>query len=516
MKRSLIMLPIAAMAIVLSGCTTLIGSSYGTSDLYRRDTRTEIALRRQAEAEAERAEAEARRAEWEARQAAAEADLAEAEYYAMYGGGSSYGSGQEDFLSIVADDYQSAYARRLYGFESPTYQLPSSYYDLRSSSAMFYASAYDPAFYNVMVSGNQVWVEPKYVTSMFGSWGATNVTFGLYSSPWAYGYGYYADPFYYSWWGYPRYSWYDWNWTMCYNPYHYDPWCNPYYYDPWCYNYYYAHHGHHGHYNPHGPHGPGHGHNPGPPPPSHRPGHDHVTGPGAGSGPNYNYNGSRGNSGTRYTSPVTDRNYGGTTSDGRPRTGSIASGYNPRESAGRVSTIEGGNRGNSMSGLPAGQGTTRIEGGVNRGYVGGSNGNVGGSNGNDSRGNMGNFRQGGTSSRGEATVGGGNNRGQGANSVGGSTSTRRGSGSVGGSSGGRNNRSGSSGSTYRGGSSGGGNRSGGSGSTYRGGSSGGGNRASGSVGTGTLRGGSSGSSSGSGSYSGGSRSGGGGSTSSRR
>jgi hypothetical protein len=65
---------------------------------------------------------------------------------------------------------------------------------------MVYASAYDPAYYNIMISGNQVWVEPRYVTSMFGAWGATNVTFGLYASPWNYGWRYRVDPFYYAWW----------------------------------------------------------------------------------------------------------------------------------------------------------------------------------------------------------------------------------------------------------------------------------------------------------------------------
>ena len=168
-----------------------------------------------AEAEAERMAAEARQAQWEARIAQANADAAEAEYYAMV-------NSEPNFTNIVADDYQSAYARRLYGFQSPTYNMPSSYYNLLNSSSMYYVTAYDPAYYNVMVSGDQVWVEPKYITSMFGSWGATNVTFGIYASPWNYGWSYRVDPFYYSMWGYPHYSWYDWNWTMCYNPYYYD------------------------------------------------------------------------------------------------------------------------------------------------------------------------------------------------------------------------------------------------------------------------------------------------------
>ena len=258
MKRSLILLPIAVMALLLSGCTAMMNmSSYGTSDLYRTNNRADVATQLRAEAEAERLEAEARQAQWEARLAEANASAAEAEYYAAI-------SGQPSYTNIVADDYDSAYARRLYGFQSPTYNMPSSYYDLVSSSSIYYVTAYDPSYYNVMVSGNQVWVEPKYITSMFGSWGATNVTFGIYASPWNYGWSYRVDPFYYSMWGYPRYSWYDWNWNICYNPYYYDWYWSGCYYDP----YYYHHHHHHHSHHPHYP-----GYHPAPPPPSHRPGH---------------------------------------------------------------------------------------------------------------------------------------------------------------------------------------------------------------------------------------------------
>ena len=192
MKRSLLILPIAMMAIMLSGCTAMMNSAYYGSDLYRTNNRAEVAAQLKAEAEAERLEAEARQAQWEARLAEANAEAAEAEYYASL-------SENPNYVNIVADDFESAYARRLYGFQSPNYRMPSSYYDMYSTGAAYYASAYDPAYYNVMVSGNQVWVEPKYITSMFGSWGATNVTFGLYSSPWNYGWSFHIDPFYYSW-----------------------------------------------------------------------------------------------------------------------------------------------------------------------------------------------------------------------------------------------------------------------------------------------------------------------------
>ena len=140
-----------AFVVMLGGCTAMMeSSSYGSSDLYVTDNRIRVAQSLTARAEAEKAEAEARKAILEARRA-------EVEYYASTG---------ENYTSILADDYESAYARRLYGFNSPTYRLPSSYYNLSMNDAMRYASAYDPAFYNIMVSGDQVWVEPKYVTSV--------------------------------------------------------------------------------------------------------------------------------------------------------------------------------------------------------------------------------------------------------------------------------------------------------------------------------------------------------------
>lgn len=307
MKRLLLILSLGLVSI-LGGCTAMMeSSSYGTSDLYITDNRIKVAEEVKARAEAERAEAEARKAMWEAR-------LAEAEYYAATG---------ENYNSILANDYESAYARRLYGFSSPTYRLPSSYYNLATSDAMRYASAYDPAFYNIMLSGDQVWVEPKYVTSMFGSWGATNVTFGIYASPWAFGWGVHSYPFYYTMWGYPHYSWYDWNWNMCYNPYHWG--CYPGYYHP---HYGHPHHG----YNPHPPHYR----------PSHKPSGSHN-----GAGDRYARNDRR-RSASRYTSPTSNQNYGRNLNGSRVGTalrnnGSTSSGINH-------STVVRGNSNNSSKG----------------------------------------------------------------------------------------------------------------------------------------------------------------------
>ena len=260
MKNIKMILFAATVALAASGCSSTFysASSNAYDDLYAIHDRQAIAERQKAEAEARRAEAEARRAEAEAQQAEWRAQLAELGVELAQNNtrtdsdgviivdGDSYSSGNV-YDSFLADSYESAYARRLRGFKSLTYNMPSSYFDLRYGNSRFYVSAYDPSFYNVMVSGSQVWVEPKYITSMFGTWGATNATM-LIHSPWYYGWsaGFY-DPFYYSSWGFPHYSWYDWNWNICYGGWGTNLWWGwGGMYRPWHYHhyphYYYHHH----------------------------------------------------------------------------------------------------------------------------------------------------------------------------------------------------------------------------------------------------------------------------------
>ena len=237
------------VSVVLSGCAAFQSASIG-DDLYSSHNRVEIATRQKAEAEAARAEAEARQAAWEAKLAEARAVAAENEFKGLTSAAQNpYANNPYD--SVLADDYQSAYARRLYGFSSPSYKMPSSYYTYRYTDAYQYASAYDPAFYNIMVSGDQVWVEPKYITSMFGTWGAA-VAVPTYS--WYYGW---TRPSYMWWYGYPRYSWYDWGWGCGYDPYWGWSWgfgWGGYPYHP---GFIPPHHHHH-YYPPH--YGGGHGH----------------------------------------------------------------------------------------------------------------------------------------------------------------------------------------------------------------------------------------------------------------
>lgn len=290
MKRILIMAVIAQMLLAMTGCASAFKTASVGDDLYEIHNKTDIAKRQKAEAELAKAQAEARKAQWEAK-------IAEAEAAAAANGSSgtvTYGTttSVNPYDAVLADDYESAYARRLYGFSSPTYRMPSSYYSLRYSDAFSYATAYDPAFYNVMVSGDQVWVEPKYITSMFGTWGAS-VAFPSYS--WYYGWS--ATPSFYAWWGYPRYSWYDWHWGY-----------DPYWGCGWAWGYPYHHH----HYHPYPTRPPHHGGDWGGRPRYgdvvHRP---HNGGSSYRGNPSYS-GGTRGNYGSGYNGTV--RRGGGTTS----------------------------------------------------------------------------------------------------------------------------------------------------------------------------------------------------------
>lgn len=125
-----------------------------------------------------------------------------------------YEDEENSFDAVLSDSYEESYARRLRGFQSPSYRMPSSYYNFRYGNDSFYTSAYDPAFYNTIVMGDQVWVEPRYVTAMFGTWGTPYMGIGLYGpnfgfsvgSPW-WGGGYYGGNS----WCSPYYGWNSWN-----------------------------------------------------------------------------------------------------------------------------------------------------------------------------------------------------------------------------------------------------------------------------------------------------------------
>ena len=128
MKKRITIIGAAVAAAAFAGCSSsyFTSAGYGNDDLYAIHDKAEIARRQQAEAERKKAEAEARKAEWEARLAEAEADAVQRRYYETT---------SNPYEEVLADTYESAYARRLRGFESPTYRLPSSYYDFRYGSS---------------------------------------------------------------------------------------------------------------------------------------------------------------------------------------------------------------------------------------------------------------------------------------------------------------------------------------------------------------------------------------------
>jgi hypothetical protein len=155
------------------------------------------------------------------------------------------------YRSIVSDSYEDSYERRLRGYNSPSYGT-ESVIRITTSSDWLLVSSFDPAFYNIIIMGDEIWVEPKYITSMFSPV-RTTINLGL-------GYGNYWNSWYY-----PRYgfgwglynSWYSW-----YSPWYYSSWYYPYYgsYWGWGSGYYgcgwnYGYNGYWGHrhnnYNPH-------------------------------------------------------------------------------------------------------------------------------------------------------------------------------------------------------------------------------------------------------------------------
>ena len=110
------------------------------------------------------------------------------------------------FENIIVDDYNDAWNRRRDARCSPYYGSTSFF--VTSTDAYRYATIYanDP-YYNIVIIGDQVWVEPYYISASFGHY----------------------DPFYYDPFYYPYYS------SYYYRPYYYRPYYSSYYYDPYYY-----------------------------------------------------------------------------------------------------------------------------------------------------------------------------------------------------------------------------------------------------------------------------------------
>ncbi len=128
---------------------------------------------------------------------------------------------ENPYSKILSDSYQESYERRLRGMEDPHYGMEN--WTTRYSNDYWYAQAYDPDLYNVVVMGDQIWVEPWYISSMF-AWPHSHFGFGF-----RYGWNtwnplYSNDFYFYYVYNYPYLSYNSWNsWNSAYN------WdCNPY------------------------------------------------------------------------------------------------------------------------------------------------------------------------------------------------------------------------------------------------------------------------------------------------
>ncbi|NVO11734.1 MAG: hypothetical protein HXX16_17375 [Bacteroidales bacterium] len=117
---------------------------------------------------------------------------------------------ENPYRRILSDSYQDSYERRLRGIEDPRYG--SENFTSRYSDDYFYASAYDPALYNTVIMGNQIWVEPWYISAMF-SWPNYHrgFRFGFgwtynYWNDWSPWYSNYYNPWYNNFWDYGFYN----------------------------------------------------------------------------------------------------------------------------------------------------------------------------------------------------------------------------------------------------------------------------------------------------------------------
>lgn len=117
---------------------------------------------------------------------------------------------ENPYESIVVDSYAESYQRRLDAMQDPSYGMNNNYF-LTLSDDYWYAQAYfnDP-FYNVVIVGDHIWVEPYWMSSWtynrypsyYGSY-----YYGSYSPYYSY-YNRYYSPYYSPYYGsyYPYYS----------------------------------------------------------------------------------------------------------------------------------------------------------------------------------------------------------------------------------------------------------------------------------------------------------------------
>jgi hypothetical protein len=70
------------------------------------------------------------------------------------------------YENILVDNYYDAHNRRIEAMKDISYGF-NNYYDVQFSDAYWYASTYDPIMYNVIIMGDDVWVEPNWLSNSF-------------------------------------------------------------------------------------------------------------------------------------------------------------------------------------------------------------------------------------------------------------------------------------------------------------------------------------------------------------
>jgi hypothetical protein len=103
-------------------------------------------------------------------------------------------SWENPYDRLLSDSYRDSYERRLRGASNPYYGINN--WSVQYSQDFWYASAYDPAFYNIIIMGTDIWVEPNYISAMFGSYRSGYYYRYGYRGYWDYGYNYYGGSWY--------------------------------------------------------------------------------------------------------------------------------------------------------------------------------------------------------------------------------------------------------------------------------------------------------------------------------
>lgn len=276
MKKIICLLSVIAIGVTIANAQ-YVDDMYSTSADRAKQREQEKAQR---DARNQRA-AEQRQYEYEqSKQRSYQNDQSNQNY-----GSDSFNYSNNDYEEYV-DDVKSAYQRRMDAVKSSSTNS-SAYWDTMDKYYEYLERKYDNNLYNIIVMNDKIWVEPKYISSIFdgsdptdglvayknrmaktyinnqkastnygyakgfssgyssGYNNGSSITININPWSWGLGWGYpYSSSYwgcnswynpYYAGWGYPYYRPYYRPWGGWYDPW-YNPWYRPYhrpiYYDP--------------------------------------------------------------------------------------------------------------------------------------------------------------------------------------------------------------------------------------------------------------------------------------------